>query len=617
MLKIIKKYKPSSVLIVLTSMDFYLSPKERSDLLEILPKSQATWLENVEDLKYFKSPEQLDEVLRVWKTKGVRIETVGESLGGLPIKAAIFEPRDIYRDDYREENTPTVLAWGYPHPDEPLGAEALVVLGNALLEDSYNDLELGHLRFVFILCGDIDNASEQMWHGDKIKKRLGQSRLPNISEYFFGVWRPTHLGIEIDYGFPIDWGPFYQPEDFPGACHNFRQCSQGCKSFRDCCYKEEPYGPLPESIALTVVMERYRPKIVFSMHSNHTGGDYTFLFLRESKETLENLTRIPEIFNYRHLGEPLDRGHRWQKKTPDLLKERDLNYLRKQIEARPGYEEGAQYYGNASAVNWIEANLPGTQFICPEATLFGSKDFQNENIIEQKIKAKILTTKTTKGEIVDKYYYGDLYFMLVRRDDIDFIDNESAELDHEPLQHAGSNFREEEIIIPRALLGVQALEHRRRVLDKIDKLWDQLHVDIDFAKYPDLTHIFRDERDSIKVPGKFVSDQSMRIFRTREDYRRPVTIAQAATFRFFWSAQTAFVVGNFNNYLQYILENHERFKIAPRDLYLIEQAQQKLITLQENELIDLPNELKTIKTGQALRSVLGRVLVLINSTNFD
>jgi hypothetical protein len=149
-------------------------------------------------------------------------------------------------------------------------------------------------------------------------------------------------------------------------------------------------------------------------------------------------------------------------------------------------------------------------------------------------------------------------------------------------------------------------------MDRIDYLWNSLNEKIDFDQYPDIKHPFQDDRAAIRVPGKFIGDQAMLIFRTREDYLNPATVAQAATFRYFWAAQTAFVVGNFNNYLDYILRNAKELNIKTEDLYIIEHHQQKLTTLQENELYLLPEEMKTINPTPAIKSILARLLVLIN-----
>lgn len=576
--------------------------------MEILPKSQQLFIDEIDELDFFKDPSQLDQVLDDWRSRGVRIETVGKSLEGKEIKAAVFEPDPVL---IGADPVKTVLAWGYPHPDEPLGAESLVVLGNAIL-DHGDELEISHIRFVFILCGDPDNASRQLWHGPAMRARTGQAQIPDAAEYFFGVWRPTHLGLEIDYGFPLMWGPFEQRIDYIGACHNLVECDQGCTFLKECKFKDEPYGPLPESLALAGAMERFKPNLVFSMHSNHTGGDYTFLFLKEDKKTLRSLQEVVANYSVRHLGEALDRGQRWFQSDPDLFRERDLNFRKRELERMDGYNENATYLGNASAVNWIEANLEDTQFICPEATLFSHPDFGNTNLVDDKIQARLLKTRSEEGDMVEKYYYNDTYFARRKlkpgsSSDLEFLDIGE--------NHTGStarpdNFDPKEMLLPRALLGVQAVYRRREIMDRIDHLWHSLNTQIDFDKYPEINHPFKDDRAAIRVPGKFIGDQAMLIFRSREDYLNPATIAQAATFNFFWSAQTAFVVGNFNNFLEYILTSG--IEIESRDLYIIEQHQQKLVTLQESELYKLPEDMKKIKTKPAIQSILGRLFILIN-----
>ena len=256
----------------------------------LLPPSLLTFLHQQPTVTaHYRTPRELDAVLLRWQRSGATLAELGYSKGGAPIRAAVIGtgPR-------------TLLAWGFPHPDEPIGAEALCWLGDGALAGALPDLAAW--RLVLVLCADPDEASRQRW----FIPPTGQAR--DAAFFCAGTWRPTKLDWMVDYGFPLDWGPFWQPPNYEGACRTLKECKLRCGD-DGCVFAGRPPAPLPESLALAEAIDRFRPDVVAAMHNTHSGGDYTFLLEREQRATLEALVALPGVFGLsRQLGAPVTAG---------------------------------------------------------------------------------------------------------------------------------------------------------------------------------------------------------------------------------------------------------------------------------------------------------------------
>lgn len=540
-------------------------------LRSILGPGLAAAIEEVLEPECWPTPDELDDILERWSAAGAQLIELGQSSAGRPIRCAVI--------GLGQAPTKTMLAWGYPHPDEPIGAAALVALGEAALAGKLG--ELAYWRMALVLCADPDQASRQLWlHGD------GSAR-----EFARGCWRPIHLGLEVDYGFPIDWGPFYQPPDYEGKCHTSEECARRCGG-PPCRYAERPFRPLPESMALERALMMLRPELVFSMHCTHTGGDYTFLLAREDDDVLDDLVAIPAACGtVRHLGEPIDRGRRWRRHDPDLIRERTLENRRRALERHPAYKPGYAYAGNAAAVSVIEANLPGTQFVCPEATHFRHPDFGDTSLTDEQVTLRIAIEKRPRGTYQTTRFEDNGEWAIASQKTVS-----TAEL-----RGRSASGREHEITTtaPRSVLGVRALLRRRRALATADRIWERV------AKLPGLAyHPYRDERARLTVPGAYVNDGSMLVFRTRPDYRRAATRAQAADFNWRWPLHTASLLGNMANFLRHQDPGEPEISRALRELDALIDA----------ELVTVPPQLRDeAPKAPAMRSQLARVLRLMQA----
>lgn len=471
---------------------------------------------------------------------------LGSSSEGRPIRAFSFG-----------SGGKTLLAWGYPHPDEPLGTIALMALGDGLLS---GELKLDGWRVVIVLCADPDQVARQLWLEEESAKAFVR-----------GCWRPAHLGLEVDYGFPIDHDPFYQPPDYKGRPRLVMASDEE---------KKLPYPPLPESLALASAIDIFEPELVASMHSTHSGGDYTFLLQRPSEELAQELIEAPGLFGRaRHLGEPIDRGRKWKRDCPDLIREPTLEGFVRKLKARDFYDDDYLYSGNHSAAAYLQSVLPESQFICPEAGQFTSPEFECSYLLKEK--------RTVRESFEVRPKAG---LSRVRR-----IKNERGEeiiYEQERVESRGVD-RHLEVEVSRGMLGCLALDRRRSILDRADRLWEKARQ----IKSPAF-HPYQLERENITVPGSYVSDGAMLIFRSREDYRRRPTRAQAACFNWRWPLHTAALLGGFQGWL------------SVQDDKQVAEIKVELNALQDECLASLPAEmLSASDKGKAAASMLARVLI--------
>jgi hypothetical protein len=515
------------------------------------------FLEQIESPSVWPDLDIIEKTYLTWKQQGVEIIELGKSKQARVIKAAVVG-----------SGSRTAVLWAYPHPDEPIGCQALIELGNALL----NERLVLDYKLILILCADPDNVNQQKWLNKK-------GTLKNFVE---GSWRPVRLDLEVDYGFPIDYPPFYQPADYQGRCQTIEQCSNNCLDLSDCLYKDKPARPLPESIALLKALTDFKPDLVASMHNTHAAADYTFLLNREPRAIQNKILELAESKSYgtgRYLGEAVDRGARWQTKQPDLLRERKIDYFVNKLKRHPNYMPGYSYASNFSAANIIETELPGTQFICPESALFRHPDFNNSEISNEKRFIKYSLEQRRNGLSLVARFQLDKQWVIA------WQDRQRRDLPESKIELA-----------PRGLLGIEALYKRRETLDRIDQLWEQTKQ-VDNLVF----HLYQQEREQINAPGKFVGDRSMLIFRTRKDYQRPATVAQAATFKYIYPIHTLSRIANFYNFLSVQHPSKEILEIR-----------HQLNNICDQIIAELPAQLQIeAERGPAIKSQLARILLLM------
>jgi hypothetical protein len=533
-------------------------------LSDMLSPRLAEWLARAPEPQRYRTAIELDVLLDEWARAGVPLTHLGYSRAGHEIRAASLGhgPRSL-------------LAWGYPHPDEPLGAEALAWLGSGMLDGALSDLADWTVHL--ILCADPDETArnQAFLHGAR-----------DVRSFVRGAWRPMQLPWEVDYGFELEWGPYTRTAGTDVfRCTDPDECLARCGG-QGCQRRNRPWPPLPESAALAAAMDLFTPDLAVTMHGIAAGGDYTFVLEREPQHVFDALLSLPEACgSLRYLGERIDPGRRWRQQEPDLLHERGLDEQLRSLTRQPGYRPDRSYFTTTSAICYLQSQERGAQFATPEAAQFRHPDFADNRLsaMEELCQVAVEDRRHNRYELVRINVEGQWVVA------------------HQDLAPDRQLQRPEEQLLPqtRGMLGVRALLARRRALAAADELWSRVERLEGLVDHP-----YRCERWLLEVPGAHVSDRSMLIFRTRADYRHLPTRAQRASFAWRWPLHTAALLANFQNFLAAQEQSQSEIHDIRQALDAIQDAQ--LEALPEEMLIEAPR-------APALRSMLARVFALMTA----
>ena len=180
------------------------------------------------------------------------------------------------RPDEDPGTAPEALAFGLPHPNEPIGGLTALHLAERLCADPALRERLGH-RWRIVDCADPDGLRlNEGW-------LAGPFTRANYARHFY---RPAG-NDQVEWTFPIDHEDAY---------------------FDD---------PIPETQALMRLIDEHRPALVASLHNSELGGAYYWLS-RAEPALHPVLQMVPE-----HLGIPLHRG---EPEAPDLVQLDDAIY---------------------------------------------------------------------------------------------------------------------------------------------------------------------------------------------------------------------------------------------------------------------------------------------------
>ncbi|MBT0770730.1 hypothetical protein KIH74_17430 [Kineosporia sp. J2-2] len=158
-------------------------------------------------------------------------------------------------------DVPEALAYGLPHPNEPIGGLTALHLAERLCADAGLRERLGH-RWRIVACADPDG----------LRLNEGWLRGPfTRAHYSRHFYRPAGRD-QVEWTFPINHEDAYFDE------------------------------VLPETQALMRVMDEHRPALVASLHNSELGGAYYWMS-RAEPDLHPVLQQIPV-----HLGIPLHRG---------------------------------------------------------------------------------------------------------------------------------------------------------------------------------------------------------------------------------------------------------------------------------------------------------------------
>jgi len=495
------------------------------------------WVARQPDLPLL-AASQVEDAVAELRDGGWETWLAGRSARGRAMHALAWEP---------DRPSLSVAAYGYPHPDEPAGSTALLMLARAI---NRGDLPPGleDVAWHLMLCADPDQAA----------RNDGWVRDPSLESYLRGNWRPLYLHLEVDYHFPIDHEPLLQPRSW---------APQGLPK------------PLPESLAVADMIARARPDVLGLMHGNHASGAYSYFTHRPRRSLVAAFDESARKLGVAaHLGERPDPGKRWQTRRPDLLKERRLADRLKRMRRLFGDLEGQRVIGCVSVAQYAESLDPNTMTLTPEIGMFAIPGIDDLSPSGQQRQVTIANQQTRKGP--RKATRGVMVMPDGSR--------------HETLYHMtaatpGMPPTTETVAITRGMAGVEAVELRRFFLAHADRIWEgyreQLTVDSPRLR----------ERKLIRVPAARVNDPSMLIFRADPAYQRPATVSQLADLRVRWGLQTCLWLGHG---LQ-LYQEQGAIEAAAEQAKLLDWAQATL----------LPGGLTLVRPGRQARSQLARLLL--------
>lgn len=187
----------------------------------------------------------------------VRVETIGATRAGSPIELITIGTGDQ-----------NVLAFGGPHPNEPIGCLSIEFLTRYLCQNPALREELGY-QWHFIRCLDIDG----------MRLNEGWFRGPFMPlDYYSSMFRPL-MNEQPEMLFPIEYKTF--------------------KFDR----------PFPETIALKSAIDRLQPRLMLSLHNSEFGGVYYYIS-RRCDAVFPLFNQIPGWFDLAlDLGEPDQAGY--------------------------------------------------------------------------------------------------------------------------------------------------------------------------------------------------------------------------------------------------------------------------------------------------------------------
>lgn len=474
---------------------------DRPALAALLGAPIADYLSGLEAPSSLPGPHDLAAEVDQLVQAGAQQITLGRSTGGEPIRAVI-----VGRGRRR------VLCYGFPHPDEGLGALAMVWLARGLVSAN-PALDALDASFCILFCADPDIAAENLpWLGAR-----------SVRDFCLGSVRIEHLSREIDYGFPVDCGPLWQPEwrDGGRACRSAGRCLTPAICGTSCRRLREMPGPLPESLAIAAAMRRFRPDLVVSLHDTHSGGCFNFLLNRPDDRLAGTLRAIPAACGLpRHLGQRIDSGRPWSATDQDLIREPRIAAEIRRLERRADYQPGMRYLGNVSASMFLETEIPGAQFLVPEAPHFSHPDFGDVALLDESITIERRRISTRKGLRTADFVRHDDQELLVR------------------MRPASDRTGRRRVPLSVGILGALAVARRRRLFEEADRIWASCPAAVRESDHP-----IAAERRALRVPARAVNDRSMLIYRVDPSYDRVASVAHAADFRWRWNIHTAARIG--------------------------------------------------------------------------
>lgn len=223
-----------------------------------LPKIVKDVLEEVPSYSEFMFVNELYESSRKLSSEHgdiVELTEIGYSRCGLPMQALIIH-------GLSEEKR--VLAFGFPHPNEPIGSLTLDFLSWKLARDR-EFLKLLNATWVIVKVADVCGAllNEGWFKG-----------VFDIEKYALNYYRPPGYK-QVEWSFPVQYKSFTWDK------------------------------PTDEAKALMRLIDEWKPTHIYSLHNAGFTGTYYYVSRPLEKERMELLKSIPRTLRVPiHRGEP-------------------------------------------------------------------------------------------------------------------------------------------------------------------------------------------------------------------------------------------------------------------------------------------------------------------------
>lgn len=186
-------------------------------------------IKNVPDYKAFKTVNELNESSKKLAEKYpeiVKFYQIGESMAGDPIYCLKIG-----------NGSKSILMYGFPHPNEPIGSMMLDYLSEKLAEDEEFRNQFKDVSWFFVKAADNDGA------------KLNEG-------WFKGPYTPLNYALN-----------FYRPASFQQVEWTF-----------PIKYKTlDNNDPIPETKALMKIIEEEKPIFIYSLHNAGFGGVYNYI----------------------------------------------------------------------------------------------------------------------------------------------------------------------------------------------------------------------------------------------------------------------------------------------------------------------------------------------------
>ncbi len=391
--------------------------------------------------------EIVDQKLDLFRNQpNVLLRQFGYSTYGHPIRGLVMG---------KHTASQTALIYGYPHPEEPLGANvcfelAQIILKTTKLQDSW--------RIILIPCADPDMA------------QLNKNWICNdtLMDFVVGSFRPMQIEREVDYGFPVDHPKIYHPDDFDivNKCYYAGQCVQEDFCGPLCRRFFEPAGPLAESLVIANTIRDEKPDLIIALHNSAIGGSYDFTSWKPSSKFVNALDEIANLTGQpRHLGERIDVAKPHFKNRGDILMEPLLESDIKELEQYHGeLQDGETFAGNVSMAQFVESSLPNTKVFMPEAMHFSSAQFGDT----------APSTITRNVEVMGENCFGYTVLPNNKRIKVDYGSKLAKKLGE----------GKHKLTITQGMLGVEMVAMRNWINNELQLAWDSLPEEVQAFDHP-------------------------------------------------------------------------------------------------------------------------------------